>query len=138
MIDPATHPPLPSHQIGVLLVEDDAVLAMDMAEKLESFGQIVFEARNAQRAIRVLEAREDVRVMITDVDFTSGQMSGLDLAQLVARRWPRVGIVITSGHATPTASDLPPGARFFPKPYREYQLRGAVYAIIEQQDEARG
>jgi len=114
------------------------MLAMDMTEKLESFGLIVFEARNAQRAIRVLEARQDVRVMITDVDLTGEPMSGFDLAHLVAKRWPGVGIVVTSGHATPTGSDLPPGARFFPKPYREYQLRGAVYAIIEQQDEARG
>ena len=129
--------PLASHQIGVLLVEDDALLAIDIADRLETFGLIVFEARSAAQAIAVLEARSDVRVIITDVDFTAGEMSGFDLARLVAQRWPRVGIVITSGHARPRLADLPPGSRFFPKPYRDTDLRGAVFAIIEHQDETR-
>ncbi|MCJ2069353.1 response regulator [Methylobacterium sp. J-030] len=131
MTDADARPPLASHQIGVLLVEDDALLRMDISDKLEAFGLAVFEARDADAALAILATRSDIRVMITDVDFISGPMNGFDLAQRVTREWPGVGLIITSGRARPTLGDLPPGSRFLPKPCSPRDLRSTVFALVE-------
>jgi FixJ family two-component response regulator len=58
-----------------------------------------------------------VQTVITDIDMP-GSMNGLELAKLVHLRWPRVGIVVTSGRARLGLDDLADGAAFLAKPYR--------------------
>ncbi len=45
---------LASRQLGVLIVDDDAVQLMDMAQMLVDSGMVVFEARSAGEALGVL------------------------------------------------------------------------------------
>ena len=123
--------PLEPHRIGVLVVEDEALLRIDMVDRLEAAGLATFEAGSAEAAFALLEARSDVRVMITDVDFIAGALSGFDLARMVARRWPAIGILITSGRARPTLGDLPGSARFLPKPCNTHELVSAVFGFLE-------
>lgn len=46
-------------------------------------------------------------------------MDGLTLAAVIRDKWPPIQIILTSGHVTPTAAQLPRGSVFFSKPYRE-------------------
>ncbi|RYF29386.1 MAG: response regulator, partial [Comamonadaceae bacterium] len=43
-----------------------------------------------------------------------GSMVGLKLAFAVRDRWPRLVIMIVSGHHRPLAGDMPENAHFFP------------------------
>ena len=131
MIDARARAPLDPHQIGVLIVEDEALLRMDMVDNLEAAGLATFEASSAEAAFTVLDTRSDIRAVITDVDFIKGELSGFDLARMVARRWPAIGILIISGRARPTLGDLPGSARFLPKPCQEHELVGAVFSFLE-------
>ena len=65
----------------------------------------VLEASNADEAIRILEARDNVRIVFTDIDMP-GSMDGLKLARAVRDRWPPIKIVITSGQLIPNEVDL--------------------------------
>jgi two-component system, response regulator PdtaR len=105
----------------VLVVEDDALLRMHAAEMIEEAGFQVLEAQGADEAIRVLESRTDIRIIFTDIDMP-GSMNGLKLAHAVARRWPPIRIVATSGHFQVRDGDLPTGGRFIAKPYRANQI----------------
>jgi two-component system, response regulator PdtaR len=114
------HPP-----VAVLIAEDQPLIRMAAADHLVEAGYRVLEANDAEEAMALIEARSDVRVLVTDVKMP-GEIDGIALAHIVSKRWPEVGIVITSGHAVPEASDLPAGATFLTKPYWPSQLIAAV------------
>lgn len=126
-------PALAEHQLGVLLVEDDAVQLMDMAQSLVDAGMTVFEASNADEALGVLGTRTDVRVMIADVDMYRGNLNGYQLAKAVSARWPEVGLLIVSGQSRPNVADLPEGARFVAKPCAPGTLTGNIFGFVSQQ-----
>ncbi|MES2032303.1 MAG: response regulator [Pseudomonadota bacterium] len=109
----------------ILVVEDDVLLRMYAVEMIEEAGFRVIEAQDADAAIRVLEARNDIRIIFTDIDMP-GSMNGLKLAHAVANRWPPIRIIATSGHFGVREGDLPHGGRFIPKPYRQHQVIGAL------------
>jgi CheY-like chemotaxis protein len=77
---------------GVLIVEDEFLLRADAADSIERAGFQVYQASNADDAIRVLETHEDIRVVFTDINMP-GSMDGLKLAHYVRRRWPPIKLV---------------------------------------------
>jgi CheY-like chemotaxis protein len=79
------------------------------------------KAKNADDAISILEQRNDVVVIFTDINMP-GSMDGLKLAHFVKDRWPPIKIIATSGHARITADELPEGSHFVPKPYRPTEM----------------
>lgn len=100
----------------VLVVEDEALIRFSTADDLRDAGFDVLEAGNADEAIRLLEARSDIRILFTDIDMP-GSMDGLKLSAAVRKRWPPVKIIVTSGHVKVSEETLPLGSRFFAKPY---------------------
>ena len=83
----------------VVLVVDDEVLVRTVAvDMVEQAGFEVIEASNADEAIRILESRQDIRAVFTDIQMP-GSMDGLRLAQSVRDRWPPVALIVTSGLA---------------------------------------
>src|SRR5918993_467764 len=85
----------------------------DSGGRLPTGGRIyhVVDARDGVEAIAILEVRDDVSAVFTDVAMPN--MNGIQLAKIVSQQWPHIGIVVTSGALPPgVALDLPPGARF--------------------------
>jgi CheY-like chemotaxis protein len=66
---------------------------MDM---VEAAGCEAIGASNADEAVRVLQARADIRAIFTDVQMP-GSMDGLALMRLTKKRWPSVVRLVTSG-----------------------------------------
>jgi CheY-like chemotaxis protein len=52
----------------VLVVEDEALVRLSAREEIEAAGFKVYEANNADEAIRLLEANSDIELVFTDVD----------------------------------------------------------------------
>ena len=100
----------------VLIVEDDVLLRMLVVDVVEEAGFEAIQAAHADEAIDVLKCRSDVAILLTDIDMP-GSMNGLQLVHEVRKRWPRIRPVVMSGQVKPHLSDLPPGVRFFAKPY---------------------
>jgi len=90
----------------VLIVEDEILLRLQAREVIEDGGFDVLEAKNADDAISILEQRNDVVLIFTDINMP-GSMDGLKLTHFVKDRWPPIKISATSGHAMITADDLP-------------------------------
>ena len=103
-----------SAQVLILVVDDDVLERMGAAYMFSDAGYRVIEAGSADVALRFFETDEDIGLLFTDVSMP-GAIDGADLARLVADRWPKVGIMMTSGRPFP--SHLPPGVRFHAKPY---------------------
>jgi CheY-like chemotaxis protein len=116
----------------VLLVEDESFVRMTAADMLDDAGFTVIEAANADVAWSVLEHRDDVGVLFTDIDMP-GSMDGFVLAARVAERWPHIRLVVTSGRCRPRQGDVPDHGRFVPKPY----LMSQVLDAFEQASSSR-
>lgn len=119
-----------SDRIVVLVVEDEALIRMDIVDQLEREGLVVFEAANADQAIGVLAAEASIRVMLTDIDMP-GSMDGLKLAAAVRDRWPPVKIIVTSGHRIVEITKLPAGSVFFSKPYRHAAVMETLHQLLQ-------
>jgi CheY-like chemotaxis protein len=113
----------------VLVVEDKALIRTYIADTLTRAGYVVLQAPNADEAIRIMEHRSDVSVVFTDVEMP-GSIDGLKLAHYVAKRWPPVRLLVTSGHRQLDPPDLPSGARFFCKPVSPAAMTAAIAELL--------
>lgn len=116
---------------AVLVVEDEALIRMDVVDQLTEEGYEVFEAANADEAVALLEGNTTIRIMFTDIDMP-GSMDGLKLAAAVRNRWPPVKIVVTSGHRIVEITDLPDGSVFFSKPYHHGNVVSSFRELLSQ------
>jgi two-component system, response regulator PdtaR len=107
----------------VLVVEDEVLIRMNMADALAAAGFDVREAENAAEALKLVREQGPTDALVTDV-MMPGSIDGFELACIIARCWPRTAIVVCSGNAQPNFGDLPSGAAFIPKPY-------AVDAVVK-------
>ena len=114
----------------VLIVEDEYLVRTGTRDAVETAGFDVLEAGDADEAIAILTARNDVSLIFTDVHMP-GSMDGLTLAHFVRDRWPPVKIVATSARVRITASDLPEGGRFLPKPYSAADIASTLHELIQ-------
>ena len=111
----------------VLVVEDEPLMLMDALDLVREAGYEAIGAKNADEAIRILEDRNDIRVVFTDVNMP-GSMDGIRLAHAVRNRWPPIEIIVTSGLAVPKVEELlPERGIFFPKPYTPAQIASALH-----------
>lgn len=117
-------------QITVLVVDDEPIIRMDLADLVRDSGYIVLEAANADEAITLLEAHGAIRILVTDIEMP-GSMNGLKLASAVRKRWPPVAIIVTSGRILPANAELPSATSFLGKPYSCATMTAALVEAAE-------
>jgi CheY-like chemotaxis protein len=113
----------------VLIVEDELLIRLNAVEMIESAGFQALEAANADEAIRILEARDDIRIVFTDVHMP-GSIDGLKLAHAVRDRWPPIKLIVTSGQTIVPDSAIPAGGRFFSKPYQSAEITPVLQEFV--------
>ena len=118
-----------TEKIAVLVVEDEPITRIDVVDQLEQSGFEVFQASNANAAIKLLETNSTIRVLFTDIDMPRS-MDGLKLAAAVRDRWPPIQIVITSGLRKIDIVALPQETKFFPKPYNVSEVASTMREMI--------
>jgi CheY-like chemotaxis protein len=105
----------------ILVVEDEILIRMDAVDYFSDEGFIVLETGSADEALLILESRGDVDFVFSDINMP-GSFDGLALCRRVAERWPRIGVIVTSGMMRPTRTSLPARTLFFEKPYEYKRL----------------
>jgi two-component system, response regulator PdtaR len=113
----------------ILVVEDHPLVRMAVLAVLVEAGFEALEASSAAEAIQALEARSDIRLVFTDAGM-SGAMDGIELAHYIRNRWPPVKLIVASGRKEISSRELPAGARFFHKPYRETSIVEAMAGML--------
>ena len=105
----------------VLVVEDEMILRMRAVDIVEDAGFVPVEATSADEAIEILESRDDISLLFTDIQMP-GSMDGLTLAHATHARWPHIKIILVSGQVEVTDADKPDDSRFFHKPLEIQQM----------------
>ena len=101
-------------QRAVLVVEDEVLVRLSLAEALRASGFRVIEAANGYEAKAILQSSNPVAVMVTDVKMP-GIMDGVSLSKWVRDSIPSVKIVLVSGTIPYGAQTLADAV--FAKPY---------------------
>ena len=109
----------------VLVVENEAVIRLELAAELADMGLAMLEAGSADEAIALLDAYPTIQILLTDIKM-AGSMDGIRLGHHVRDRWPPVKIIVASGMIGTRFSDLPAGSVLVTKPYRPEDIRRAV------------
>jgi CheY-like chemotaxis protein len=112
----------------VLIVQEEIVTRMDIADEFDKAGFKVFQAATAEEAITVLEAEPTIRVVFTDSELPG--MDGVALAHYVRHRWPPTVLLVSSARIPHTA--LPSKALFVQRPYLKGGLANAVQEVSSQ------
>jgi CheY-like chemotaxis protein len=114
----------------VVVAEDEPLIRLIIVDSLVEEGFKVCEPQHAAEAVTHIESHgQRVRILFTDVHMP-GEMDGLALAHHTRRNWPWVGIIVTSGDASPLPHELPFGSRFVAKPYNVAHVIAHVRDLI--------
>jgi CheY-like chemotaxis protein len=116
----------------VLVVEDNAIILMGAVDLVLAAGYIVPQARDADEAIRVLQSRDDIDLVFTDIQMP-GTMDGLKLSHFIRKGWPPVKLIVASGAAILEESSLPKGSSFFSKPYDDHAITEEMARLLSSE-----
>ncbi|MGO4118389.1 PAS domain-containing hybrid sensor histidine kinase/response regulator [Rhizobium ruizarguesonis] len=110
--------PQAASRLKILLVDDDALIAMSSVDMLEDLGHEVVEANSGSQALELISGQH-FDLVITD--YSMPGMTGAQLAQAARNIHPALPIVLATGYA-----DLPAGTDIdlprLAKPYDQAQL----------------
>jgi CheY-like chemotaxis protein len=126
--------PPPSNVGVVLVVDDDPFICSVVATFLRREGRAVRTYPDADAALAELElVTEPIDMVLTDISMP-GELDGIDLAALLARRRPEIPVVLMSG----SAGSLARGGRAsgvwatLAKPFTLDELGDAIAAVARR------
>ena len=110
----------------ILIVEDEFLIRLNLADHFRDCGFRVLEAGNAQEALQVFGAGEPIELMISDVNMPG--MDGAALATWVQSNFPDVRIVMVSAY--PSNRDRITGVAFLDKPFELDNIERVVRKLL--------
>ncbi|MGI3776450.1 MAG: response regulator [Janthinobacterium lividum] len=113
----------------ILIVEDEFLIRLTLAEALADEGFDVVEAETGDEALRLIETDPAIQLMLTDMQLP-GTLDGAQLAARARAHNPELPIIFVTGraevaHALLTARDL-----FIAKPYLPSEVCSAARKLI--------
>jgi CheY-like chemotaxis protein len=111
--------------VSILIVEDEVLIRLLLADELRLAGFSVIEAANADEALAYVKSGGKVDLVFSDIEMP-GAINGLALARELRERWPAIPVILTSGSVSSHAAESL--GWFIAKPYT---LERAVALVIE-------
>jgi CheY-like chemotaxis protein len=120
--NPNPHPWVAS----ILVVEDEVLVRVVVADELRALGLSVLEASSADEALSYFSAGVNVDLVFTDIQLPGSSLDGLQMAHRLRTEYPSLPIVLTSGNHGFLGR---PGVELFvPKPY---EVTSVVKFIVD-------
>ena len=117
----------------ILVVEDDNALRAYTIEILSELGYRVVQAPDGAAALEVLDRREDIDLLFTDVVMPGG-LNGRQLATEAQKRRPRLKVLFTTGYtrnAIVHQGRLDPGVELIGKPFTRQGLGKKIRDVLD-------
>ena len=112
---------------AILVVEDEVLIRMSIADDLRDAGYQVVEAASGDDAMAVLLSSRDIDLIITDVRMP-GKIDGMDLMARSKGMVPSRPVMVMSAHLLP--EEAFPADEFLPKPYEHAALLSRFDRLI--------
>jgi signal transduction histidine kinase len=124
----------------ILVVDDNSAVRAVTINQLSELGYATIEAVNATQALELLRQNPEVALLFSDVMMPGG-MNGYELVREVRRRHPALKVLLTSGYASQSMLNLPPGEdlpEVINKPFRMRELALKLRQILEPEEVKAG
>jgi CheY-like chemotaxis protein len=121
-----------SHLPSVLVVEDDFLVRAVAVAHLQECGFSIVEAQTADEAMLILKEDRSIAAVFSDVQMP-GRMDGIGLAQWLARKCPKIKVLLTSGRMAPNA---PMDWQFLAKPYKLEEMERVLRNLLVARSES--
>ena len=115
----------------VLLVEDEFLIRLIMAEVLADEGFEVVEAASGDEAAALLEHADGFDLLLTDIHMP-GRLDGIALAAMLRASDPHIPVVFVTGRpdVMVRVGKLGPSQAFIRKPYGPGEVLGVVRRLL--------
>jgi DNA-binding response OmpR family regulator len=131
----ACEPRLEETKTSVLVVEDEILIRLMIADALRAQGINVIEAANGDEALRVLQSSLPVELLLTDIRLPS-KLDGLALAHAARAARPGLKLIVASSeqaeHEVAGLADA-----FFVKPFNLEAIVERVKSLLWEAHHAR-
>lgn len=119
-----------SEPLRVLVVEDEFLIRMTLAEALGEEGFEVLEAETGDAALPILRADPRIRLLLTDIQLP-GRLNGRALAQQAREHLPKLPIIYMTGRPDPGDLSSPLDV-YISKPYTLNDICAAARRLTTQ------
>lgn len=119
--------------MDIVLVDDEEDILRSVGGLLVDFGHEVIPARDGSEALKLLEEREGVGLIVSDIQMPG--MDGIELLRSVRARWPGLPIILMTGYGDvdKTVAAFHYGAYdYVKKPIRLKDLLACIERVEEQ------
>lgn len=123
-------PPYPKPPLRVLIVEDEALLAMDIEAMVEDLGHVIVGDAASLNDVEALANDLQPNLAFIDIQLARGS-SGLDACRVVRNRWPGTEVVFVTANALIIPPDFCGSLGVIPKPFSRNGLVSAMKYLTE-------
>ena len=116
---------------SILVVEDEDRVRRFACRILRQAGYAVFEAANADQALRILESDQALDVLFSDI-MMPGSMTGTELSHVARARRPELKILLTTGYDARAGSESDLAAPVLRKPYSVNALSDNIARLLQE------
>ncbi|WP_126176723.1 response regulator [Tsuneonella rigui] len=116
--------------LQVLIVEDEAILVMDLSMMVEDAGCMVVAEAPSLPSVAALAKDLNPDLAFVDVQLAEGS-SGLEVSTLIQQRWPDTFIVFVTANSKSVPADFGGAQGVIPKPFSRNGIISAL-RYIEQ------
>jgi DNA-binding response OmpR family regulator len=106
----------PLRSLRLLIVEDEALLAMDLEMMIEDAGHLVVGEAACLADMDRLDDDIDPEVAFVDIQLADGS-SGLDVCEQIRERWPSTVVIFVTANPKMAAVDLHGAHGLIAKPF---------------------
>lgn len=124
------------HIPTLLVVEDDVIVRIVIADDLRLAGFEVIEAGNGAEAMSLLSGNRRIDVVFSDIHMPGG-VNGIALAGFVIDRFPQTRIILTTGSDDGQDLAMATGLHLIRKPYRPETVIATVALVLKEIDSVR-
>jgi CheY-like chemotaxis protein len=120
----------------ILVVEDEVLVRLTIAEALEEGGYTVLQAADGPEAIALIEGTESLRGLVTDIRLGAGA-DGWEIAHHARVKFPCIPVVYATGDsATEWSANGVPQSAILQKPFASAEIIAALANLLVAQQNA--